>query len=142
MTVVKVNHKGRLYTGRNQNVCINSDIRSTATFPRLNYAVKGCGMGPLLVLSPCFRESVVATCKIGSFLCNLDILLQKNVIVLFFANKIIKWRSFEKKKRLFLTYFSRFFFFSFFFFCHQGNVTKNPSGLISLTYIHVFCSPY
>ena len=33
--------------------------------------VKGCGMGPWLVLvSPCFRENVVATCKIGSFLCS------------------------------------------------------------------------
>ena len=32
---------------------------------------KGCGMGPWLVLvSPCFRENVVATCKIGSFLCS------------------------------------------------------------------------
>ena len=30
--------------------------------------IKGCGMGPWLVLvSPCFRENVVATCKIGSF---------------------------------------------------------------------------
>ena len=44
-------------------------------------------MGPWLVLaSPCFRENVVATCKIGSFLCSLDNLLQKNVIVLFFEN--------------------------------------------------------
>ena len=43
---------------------------------------KGCGMGPWLVLvSPCFRENVVATCKIGSFWCSLDNLLQKNVIV-------------------------------------------------------------
>ena len=64
-------------------------------------------MGPWLVLvSPCFRESVVATCKIGSFLCSLDNLLQKNVIVLFFENQIWKWRSFEKW--LFLTYFSHF----------------------------------
>ena len=32
------------------------------------YDLKGCGMGPWLVLvSPCFRKSVVATCKIGSF---------------------------------------------------------------------------
>ena len=46
---------------------------------------KGGGMGPLLVLvSPCFRENVVATCKTGSFLCSLDNLLQKNVIVFFF----------------------------------------------------------
>ena len=38
--------------------------------------VKGCGMGPWLVLvSPCFRKNVVATCKIGSFLCSLDNLL-------------------------------------------------------------------
>ena len=67
--------------------------------------LKGCGMGPWLVLvSPCFRENVVATCKIGSFLCSLDNLLQKNVIVLFFGNQISKWRSFEK--RAILTYFS------------------------------------
>ena len=59
---------------------------------------KGCGMGPWLVLvSPCFRENVVATCKIGSFLCSLDNILQKNVIVFFFENQISKWRSFEKK---------------------------------------------
>ena len=29
------------------------------------------------------------------FLCSLDNLLQKNVIVLFFGNQISKWRSFE-----------------------------------------------
>ena len=30
--------------------------------------LKGCGMGPWLVLvSPRFRKSVVAACKIGSF---------------------------------------------------------------------------
>ena len=76
-------------------------------------------MGPWFALvSPCFRENVVATCKIGSFLCNLDNLLQKNVIVLFFGNQISKWRSFEKG--LFLTYFSHFF-------NHQGKVTKIPS---------------
>ena len=64
-------------------------------------------MGPLLVLiSPCFRENVVVTCKIGSFLCSLDNLLQKNVIVFFIGNHISKWRSFEK--RAFLTYFSHF----------------------------------
>ena len=61
-------------------------------------ALKGCGMGPWLVLvSPCFRENVVATCKIGSFLCSLDNLLQKNVIDFFFGNQISKWRSFEKR---------------------------------------------
>ena len=55
-------------------------------------------MGPLLVLvSPCFRENVVVTCKIGSFLCGLDNLLQKNEIVFLFENQISKWRSFEKR---------------------------------------------
>ena len=55
-------------------------------------------MGTLFVLvSPCFRENVVATCKIGSFLCSLDNLLQKNVIVFFFGNQVSKWRLFEKR---------------------------------------------
>ena len=91
-------------------------------------------MGPWLVLvSPCFRENVVATCKIGSFLCSLDNLPQKNVIVLSFGNQISKWRSFEKR-----AIFDLLFTFS----SHQGKVTKIPSAHISLTYIHVFCSPY
>ena len=51
----------------------------------------------LFLFPPCFRENVVATCKIGSFLCSLDNLLQKNVIVLFFGNQISKWHSFEKR---------------------------------------------
>ena len=96
--------------------------------------LKGCGMGPWLVLvSPSFRENVVATCKIGSFLCSLDNLLQKNVIVLFFGNQISKWRSFEKRAifDLLFTLSSR-----------QGKVTKIPSAHTSNTYIHVFCSPY
>ena len=67
--------------------------------------VKGCGMGPWLVLvSPSFRENVVATCKIGSFLCSLDKLLQKNVIFLFFGNQISNWRSFEKKRYFWHTF--------------------------------------
>ena len=62
-------------------------------------------MGTLFVLvSLCFRENVAVTCKIGSFLCSLDNLLQKNVF--FFGNQISKWRSFEK--RAILTYFSHF----------------------------------
>ena len=73
------------------------------------------------------------TCKIVSFLCSLENLLQKSVIVFFFGNQITKWRSFEKK-RLFLKYFSQF--------SHQGKVTKIPSAHISLIYIHVLCSPY
>ena len=80
-----------------------------------------------------FRENVVASCKIGSFLCSLDYLLQNNVIVLFFGNQISKWRSFEKRA---------IFDLLFTFFSHQGKVTKILSAYISLTYIHVFCSPY
>ena len=91
-------------------------------------------MGPWLVLvSLCFRENVVATCKIGSFLCTLDNLLRKNVTVLFCGNQISKWRSFEKRAILDLL---------FTFFSHQGKITQIPSAHISLTYIHVFCSPY
>ena len=91
-------------------------------------------MGPWLVLvSPCFRENVVATCKIGSFLCSLDNLLQKNVIVFFFGNQMAKWRSFEKRA---------IFYLLSTFFSQQGKATKIPSAHISLTYIHVFCSPY
>ena len=81
-------------------------------------------MGPWLVfVSPCFRENVVATCKIVSFLCSLDNLLQKNVIVLFFGNQISKWPSFEK---------GAIFDLLFTFFSHQGKVTKIPSAHVSL----------
>ena len=91
-------------------------------------------MGPWLVLvSPCFRENVVATCKIGSFLCSLDNLLQKNVFVLFFGNQISKWRSFEKRV---------IFDLLFTFLVTREKLQKIPSAHISLTYIHVFCSPY
>ena len=78
--------------------------------------LKGCGMGPWPVLvSPCFRKNVVATCKIGSFLCSLDNLLQKNVIVFFFGNQISKWRSFEKMA---------IFDLLFTLFSHQGKLQK------------------
>ena len=64
-------------------------------------------MGPLLVLvSPCFRENVIVTCKMESFLCSLDNYLLKNVTVFFFGYQISKWRSFEKKAVF--TYFSHF----------------------------------
>ena len=88
---------------------------------------KGCGMGPCLVLvSPCLRENVVVTCKNWVlFLCSLDSLLQKNVIVLFFGNQISKWRSFEKR-----AIFDLLFTFS----DYQGKVTKIPSAHFSYTY--------
>ena len=64
-------------------------------------------MGPWLVLvSPCFRENVVAASKIGSFLCSLDNLLKKNVIALFLEIKF--QNGAHLKKGLFLTYFSHF----------------------------------
>ena len=98
-------------------------------------SIKGCGMGTLFVfVSSCFRENVVVTCKIGFFVvCSLDTLLQKNLIVFFFGNQISKWHSFEK---------GVIFDLLFTFFSHQGKVTKIPSAHTSLTYIHVFCSPY
>ena len=69
--------------------------------------IKGCGVGPWLVLvSHCFRENVVATYKIGSFLCSLDSLLQKTIIVFFF--KIKFQNGGHLKEGLFLTYFSHF----------------------------------
>ena len=85
-------------------------------------SLKGCGMGPWLVLvSPCFRENLVVSYKTGSLLCSLDNLLQKSVIVLFFGNQMSKWRSFEK----------RAIFDLLFTFCsHQGKVTKIPSAHI------------
>ena len=59
--------------------CPRSNKRSGClTTLSVQSGLKGCGMGPWLVLvSPCFRENVVSTCKIGSFLCSLDNLLQK-----------------------------------------------------------------
>ena len=85
-------------------------------------------MGTLFVfVSPCFRENVVVTCKIGSFLYSLDNLLLKNVVVFFFGNQISKWRSFEKRA---------IFDLLFTFFSHQGKIQKIPSAQISLTYIH------
>ena len=55
--------------------------------------LKGRGMGTLFVIvAPCFRENVVATCKIVSFLCSLDNLLQKNVIVFSIGNQIYSYQ--------------------------------------------------
>ena len=86
-----------------------------------------------LFLFPLVLGKMKLPCKIGSFLCTLDNLLQKNVIVLFFGNQMSKWRSFEKR-----AIFDLLFTFS----SHQGKVTKIPSAHISNTYIHEFCSPY
>ena len=96
--------------------------------------VKGYGMGTLFVLvSPCFRENVVVTCKIGSFLCSLDNLLQKNKNVSFLEIKFQNGAHLKKRA---------IFDLLFTFLSHQGKVTKISSAHTSLTYIHVFCSPY
>ena len=84
-------------------------------------------MGPWLVLvSPCFRKNIVTTCKIGSFLCSLDNLLQKKGIVLFLENQISKWCSVEKWA---------IFDLLFTVFSHQGKVTKNSFSTY-LTHVH------
>ena len=115
-------------------LCVGCPCKLSSWIWQGLFSFKGCGMGPWLILvSPCFRENVVATCKIGSFLCSLDNLLQKNVIVFFFGNQMAKWRSFEKRV---------IFDLLFTFFSQQGKVKKIPSAHISLTYIQVFCSPY
>ena len=61
------------------------------------------------------------------FLCTLDYLLQKNVIVFFLEIKF--QNGAHLKKGLFLTYFSHFL--------SPGKVPKIPSAHISLTYIHI-----
>ena len=74
-------------------------------------------MGPLLVLvSPCFRENVIVTCKIVSFLCSLDNFLLKNVII-FLLLEIIFQNGAHLKRRLLWTHFSHFF-------GHQGKIQK------------------
>ena len=71
------------------------------------------------------------------FLCSLDNLLQKNVIVffffLFFSFLKIKFQNGAHLKK------EAFFDILFTFFSYQGKVTKIPSALISLTYIHDTC---
>ena len=84
-------------------------------------------MGPLLVLvSPCFRENVIVTCKIVSFRCSLDNFLLKNVIIFFLEIK------FQNGAHLKKGYFDLLFTF----FSHQEKETKIPSAHISLIYIH------
>ena len=77
------------------------------SFSILRFTLRGVEWVHGLFLFPLvFGENVVATCKIGSFLCSLDNLLQKNVIVLFLK---IKFQNGARlKKGLFLTYFSHF----------------------------------
>ena len=66
------------------------------------YAYGGGGMGTLFVLvSPCLRENLVVTYKIGSVLCSLDNLLQKNLIVFFLEIKFLNGTHLKKKRGYF-----------------------------------------
>ena len=85
----------------------------------------------LIILSD--NNTVILTYIVDTFAKQQDDLLLKNVIVFFFGNQISKWRSFEK---------GAIFDLLFTFFSHQGKNTEIPSAHISLTYLHVFCSPY
>ena len=94
---------------------------------------KGCRMGPWLVLvSLCFRENVVATCKIGSFLCSLDNLLQKKRNFSLFLEIKFQNGAHLKKRAIFNLLFT--------FSSHQGKVTK-ISFSTCLTHIHTRILP-
>ena len=120
-----------------KNQCLTGCFWCWINFPLgapYKYSLKGSQMGSLPVLiSLCFRENVIVTWKILSFLCSWDNLLLKNEIVFFFENQISKWCSFEKRT---------IFDLLFTILIHQGKDTKSPSAHIPLTYIHIFCSPY
>ena len=85
----------------------------------------------LVLVYSCFRENVIVTFKIVSFLCSLDgYFSSKTVIDFFFENQTSKWRLFQKG--LILTYFSHFL------------VTREKtqkSFSIYLTYIHTRILP-
>ena len=80
------------------------------------------------------RQNIVVTCKIGSFLCswNNNSLQKKTLLFSFFKIKFQNGAHLKKRA---------IFDLLFRFFSYQGKVTKIPSAHISLTYIHVFCSP-
>ena len=95
----------------------------------------------------CFRENVVATCKIGSFLCSLYNLLQKNVIF-FFGNQISKWRLFFSSVQFFYLKKRTIFDLRFIFLVTREKLQKflqhishpltytyfaHPSGILYLT---------
>ena len=99
-----------------------------------SHKLKGCGMGTLFILvSPCFRENVVATCKIGSFLCSLDNLLQKNAIVSFLEIKF-KNGAHLKKRAIFDLLFT--------FVVTIEKLHKFLQHISHSHTLHVFCSLY
>ena len=91
-------------------------------------------MGLLLVLvSPCFRENVIVTCKIVSFLCSLDNFLPKNVFFFFFLE--IKFQNGDhlKKKKAIFDLLSHFL--------NTREKTQKFFQHTSHLHIHTFCSP-
>ena len=123
-------HIFQLYSAiRLELICKVLSSLQCLSFKVFSFAVsKGRVMGsPLVLVSSCFRENVIVTCKILSFLCSLNNFLLKNVNVFFFGNQVSKWRSFEKRTifDLILTFLN-----------HKGKDTKLPSAHISLTYIN------
>ena len=89
----------------------------------------------LFLFPPCLRENVIVTCKIRSFLCSVDILLQKNVIVFFFGNSNFKMALIWK---------TGYFWPAFYIFNSPGKSDKTSFSTY-LTHIHTFfffCSPY
>ena len=112
------------------SILLYSDLSLTTIFMNdfLIVCLKGTQMDPTLVLiCPSFRENVIVTCRIVSFLCSLDNCLLKNVIIFFVGNQISKWRSFEKRA---------IFDLLFTFFSHQRKDTKIPTAHISHTYTY------
>ena len=113
-------------------------LQVTVCIENVWFSLRAEPNGTTASFPPCFRENVIVTCKIVSFLCCLDNFLLLNVIVFFFGNQISKGRSFEK---------GAIFDLLFTFFSHQGEDTKIPSAHISLTYtyyahpIDLFCLP-
>ena len=67
----------------------------------------------LFLFALVYGKKVIVTCKIVSFLCSLDNLLQKNIIVFCFENQISKCRSFEK-----IAIFDLFFTFYYYYLFH------------------------
>ena len=126
------------------------------------YLIEWCLVIFIILLFPLvFRENVVVTCKIGSFLCSLDNLLQKNVTVFSFWKSNFKmaliwkkdyfWPTFhiflvtrESYKNSLSTYLTHIhacilftlLIFFFFFFCLTNFEKKNTnlSGMVSLWY--------
>ena len=117
-----------------QMISERTPIKVWSSYTPTSFSLRGVEWVHCLFLFPLFYGKYGCHMQNWVFLRSLGTLLQKNVIVFFFGNHISNWRSF-KKKRL-------FFGLLFTFFSHKGKVAKIPSARISLTYIHVFCSPY